>query len=194
MFKRCICIPLVLLFLYAACQQTTEQVETMGNVQGTVSRVLPGGTVVVHPAFIFIGDSLLTTTDLQGHYQVTALEIGTYELTSSALFCGDTTLSVQVLGGRTATLDFNLKPESATGKVYGEFQDGTLFQQRLEEDTSLVNWSGKKVFDASTGATLNLKTLGIDVAECMVFLGDSSLATADAWGQYWFTIPCGTFP
>ncbi|MBN1483023.1 hypothetical protein EH223_13955 [candidate division KSB1 bacterium] len=194
MLKRYIFIPFILLFLYSACRQSMEPVETKGIVQGIVSCILPDGAVAVNSAFIFMGDSLITTTDLQGHYQITALEAGTYEITGSALFCGDTTLSVQVLGGHTAILDFNLKPDSTTGRVYGEFQDGNLFLQRLQEDTSLVNWSEKQIFDAATGATLNLKTLRSEVPECTVFLGDSAIASADAWGQYWFTIPSGTYP
>ena len=194
MFKKYLAIPLVLLFIYAACRQTTEHVETKGVVQGTVSCLLPGGAVAVHPAYIFWGTTFLTTTDLDGHYRIAALENGKYDFTGSALFCGDTTLSVRVQGGRTVTLDFNLTPDSTTGRVYGEFQDGILFQQRLEEDTSLVNWSENRIFDAATGATLHYKALGYEVPDRVVLLGDSTVAYADAWGQYWFTIPCGTFP
>ncbi|MBN2001624.1 hypothetical protein JW935_29050 [candidate division KSB1 bacterium] len=194
MLKRYIFIPLVFLFFSFACKQTTEHVETKGAVQGTVSCLLPVGAVAIHPAWIFSDTTYLATTDAKGWYRITGLERGTHTFTGSALFCGDTTLSVVVQGGRTITLDFLLKPDSTTGKVYGEFQDGTLFQQRLQEDSSLANWSDKQIFDAATGATLQYKALKDTVADRAVLLGDSVLTIADAWGQYWFTIPSGTYP
>jgi hypothetical protein len=177
-----------------ACRQATEQIEMKGSVRGTVRCLREGGAEIVCLAFIFSGGSYLAATDEQGFYQIDTLTGGQHEITASALFCGDTTLSVEVKGGRTITLDFYLTPDSSTGKIFGEFEDGTLYQQRLMEDSSLANWSEQHAFDVATGATLQYKTLKIDPGDRKVFLGDTLVATADAWGQYYLTIPCGTYP
>jgi hypothetical protein len=185
----------VLLLIWMGCHHSTELIWTEGNVQGTVRRLLPGGgTSGVHPAFIFWGDSLLTTTDPQGSYRINDLKIGRYDLLGSALYCGDTTLTVQVQGDQTVTLDFNLRSDSTTGLVVGEFQDAFLFQQRLSEDTTLANWSEQQIYDAATGATLQSKTLKYLVPDRFVLLEDSAMAKADVWGQYGFFIPSGTYP
>lgn len=194
MIKKNSFVILFFLLLWISCQQTTEQVETDNTVQGTVNRFLPNGPSVVSPAFIFMGDSLLATTDTKGSYRINNLEAGNHDLTCSALFCSDTTVSVQVKGGRTVTLDFNLNPDSTTGIILGEFQDGFLFQQRLQEEPSLADWSEKKIYDAGTGATLQYKTVQVVIPECIVSLADSQVASVVAWGQYWLEIQCGTYP
>jgi hypothetical protein len=194
MFKKLLFTAILSFIVWSACHHTTEQKETQTIVRGTVSCLRPGGAVIVHPAFITSGETYLTTTNSQGVYSISGLKPGSYELTGSALFCGDTTLSVQVREGHTTTLNFILSPDSATGKIFGEFQDGTLYQQRLQEDTTLANWTEKQIFEAATGATLQFKTLNDDVPDRYVFLGDSLMATADFWGQYYIIIPCGTYP
>jgi hypothetical protein len=185
----------VLLLVWMGCRHSTELIWTEGSVQGTVRCLLPGGGAsAVHPAFIFWGDSLLATTDPHGSYLINDLEIGRYDLLGSALYCGDTTLAVQVQGGQTVTLDFNLRSDSTTGLVVGEFQDAFLFQQRLLEDSALANWSEQQICDAATGATLQSKTLEYLVPDRFVLLEDSAMATADVWGQYGCFIPSGTYP
>ncbi len=195
MFKKIIAVTSLLLFIiWAGCQHTTEQTPTEGYLQGIVKCLLPNGAAPVFRAFILWGDSLLATTDSQGSYHINNLEVGNYDLTCSALFCGDTIQSVQIQGDRTVTLDFNLRPDSSTGLVVGEFQDGFLFQQRLQEDSSLADWSEKDIYDAATGATLQFKTLGYTVPDRFVSMGDTSLTTSDYWGQYGVYIPSGTYP
>jgi hypothetical protein len=195
MFRKIMFIvSFLLLLIWAGCHHTTEQTPTEGNVQGIVTCLLPGGASPVYRAFIFWGDSLLATTDPQGSYRINDLKIGNYDLTGSALFCGDTIQSVQIQGDRTVTLDFNLRPDSSTGLVVGEFQDGFLFQQRLQEDSSLADWSEQQIYDAATGATLQYKTLQYAVPDRFVSVGDTSLTTSDYWGQYGLYMPCGTYP
>jgi hypothetical protein len=194
MLKKIIFAFLPFLFIWTACEHTTELIETQGSIRGTVWCLLPGGAVTVHPAYIFSGDTLVTTTDPQGQYRIDALEIGEYEFTCSALFCGDTILPVHVQLNRTVTLDFNLKPDSSTGLVIGEFQDGYLFAQCVQDCTELAEWSEKQIYDAATGATLQSKTLEYLVPDRFVSVGDTSLTTADYWGQYGCYIPCGTYP
>jgi uncharacterized glyoxalase superfamily protein PhnB len=166
---------------------------TPGAVQGTVRCLLKSGAVVVPSAYVFWGDSLLATTDVQGNYLIDGLTAGDYLLTCSALYCGDTTTAVSVQNGRTMTLDFNLLPDSSTGRIYGEFQDDFLFQQRLLEDTTLSGWTEKEIYDGGTGATLQTKTLEYFVPDRTVSLGDSILAYSDGWGQYFFRMPVGTY-
>jgi hypothetical protein len=195
MFKKIIVLSsFLMLFILTGCHQTTEQTPTHGSVQGTVRCVQAGGTYTVYPAFIFWGDSLLATTDLQGSYRINDLKVGGYDLLGSALYCADTTLAVQVQGDRTVTLDFDLRSDSTTGLVVGEFQDAFLFQQRLLEDTTLADWSEKQIYDAATGATLQSKTLLYFVPDRFVSLGDSAMTTSDAWGQYGLYMPWGTYP
>lgn len=194
MLKKSIFISLIFILIWSACNQTTDHVQTQGNLQGTVSCMSTDGASPVYRAFIFWGDNLLATTDEQGSYRINNLNAGIYELLGSALFCGDTTLSVQIQGGRTVTLDFTLQPDSATGIVLGEFQDGTLWEQRLQEDSTLAEWSEQQVCDAATGATLQSKTLGYLVPDRFVSLSDSSITFSDAWGQYGIFLPSGTYP
>jgi hypothetical protein len=165
--------------------------ETRGTVQGTVKSA---GIAFIHPAYLFCRDSLLATTDEQGKYTIASMNEGPAALTCSALNYRDTTVQVQVKGGQTIAADFMLTPDSTIGKVYGEFQDWNLFNDSLITNPSLANWDAKRIFDAATGATIQYKTLGYEVGERRVYLGDSLLAVSDAWGQFWFKIPCGTRP
>ena len=89
--------------------------------------------------------------------------------------------------------DGNHKIITGTGTVLGEFQDETLWNQRLQEDSTLAEWSEKQICDAATGATLQSKTLGYLVSDRVVSSQDSTLTTSDAWGQYGIIIDSGTY-
>lgn len=175
------------------CNSSTKPKETKGSIQGTVNNVLSGDVSIIHPAYIFLEDSLLATTDEYGNYSISIIEEGAYQFTCSALNYRDTTKQVQVIGGKTVTIDFYLTPDSSTGRIYGEFQDIIIFNNSLEIDSSLTDWDAKQIFEGVTGATIQRKTLLYDVPDRKVYLSDSLLAISDGFGQYWFEIQCGTY-
>ena len=189
---RCL-LPLLAVSLWIACKQTTEPKTRSGDVRGTVRSASPGDTSVIRSAFIFLEDSLLATSDPAGAYSVSSLPEGTYRLTCSAAGHRDSTMQVRVEGGNTAVLDFYLIPDFSTGRVFGEFQDQNLFNDALKTNPSMADWDSKTLYDATTSATIQVKTLKHDVPERRVTLGDSLLAAADGWGQYVFKIRTGTY-
>lgn len=182
-----------LIFALISCDDNPSEPEpTEGILNGTIQ----AGTKSIHPAYIFMNDSLVTTTDAAGNFSIGTLKVGTYELLCSALFYRDTTLQVQVSGGKDTNLEVSLTADSRTGKIFGEFQDAILFEQALANDTTgkMQHWDTEEIFVSVTGATLQTKTFGIDVGKSSVMLGDSLIAGADAFGQFWFNIPWGTYP
>ena len=191
MARRILAI-LILFLSMISCDHnnSTGPKETKGTVQGTVKSV---NDTPIHPAYLFSQDSLLANANEQGKYTITSIEEGSLTLTCSALNYRDTTVQVQVQGGQTVIVDFMMTPDSTMGKVFGEFQDMNLFADSLKTNPSLANWDAKYIFDAVTGATIQYKTLKYPVPDRKVYLGDSLLAIADAWGQYWFKIQCGTY-
>lgn len=180
-----------LVFIGLTCRQTTEPLPKygFGFIRGTIKT---GGTLL--RGFVFWNDSLLATSGSDGTFAIEKMKAGEYSLTASALNYGDTTQSVEVKSGETTDVVFELKPDSRTGKIFGEFQDAAWFRQSTLQDTTLLHWDEKQVFDGGTGATLQAKTFGPELPDRMVFLDDSLLAFADAWGQYGITMPRGTYP
>jgi hypothetical protein len=152
------------------------------------------GENFISPAYIFSRDSLVATTDKNGSFQLLSLEPGNYFFTCSAINFRDTTMQVNVIGSQTTNLVFELMPDSSTGRVYGEFQDGTFFQEMLQKNPELTSWSEKELFEGVTGATLQSKTLKRELPYRNVFLGDSLLAVSDDFGQFWFEVQSGTYP
>lgn len=172
----------------------TEPKPAIGTIKGTVKIISSGNPGIIYPAYIFFEENLLATTDAQGNYLISPIDEGSYQLTCSALNYRDSTEQVNVLGGKTTAHDFYLTPDASTGRVYGEFQDVTLYNQRLQTDPSMAGWDAKKIYDAATGATVQAKTFGYEIPARKVFLGDSPLDSTDVWGQYSFRIQCGTYP
>jgi len=193
MYKKILYLLLFTLIIGTGCiRQTTEPdpPPSHGALQGTVT----SDGNVVHPSYIFMGDSLIAESGLDGAYQIDALTSGTIQITCSALSFADTTVGVTIQGDETTLLDFDLTPDSTKGFLIGEFQDDSLFQQRLLEDPSLTDWTDKEICDAFTGATIQYKTLKPFIPYSYVYLGDDSLIRADNWGQYAIQIQCGTYP
>lgn len=189
-------IPVIIMltiFLVLRCEKTVEPVETSGDIAGIV-RSRAADAAAIYPAFIFAGDSLITSTTKNGEFTLSSLHEGYYEYTCSALSFRDTTLQVHVIGGKTTTVVFAMTPDSSTGRVYAEFQDNTLFQEALMTDSSLAEWSEKELFDGVTGATLQSKTLRMQLPDRKIFLADSLIAISDDFGQCWFELQCGTYP
>ncbi len=78
-------------------------------------------------------------------------------------------------------------------KVYGEFQDQEMYNASLEGNPAMKDWTDKQLFDGLSGATMQLKTFGIDLPPCMVLLGDEILGYADGFGQFWISLAPGTY-
>jgi len=182
---------ILLIFLAIQCDKATNPTETKGTISGIVSDA--NGTAI-YPAYIFTADTLLTTGDESGKYTIPALEAGSYLIIFSALNYRDTTLQIQVTGGKTTTQNFNLTADATTARVLGEFQDLVIFNDSLITRPDLKDWEAKRIFEEVTGATLQAKTLGYDIPPCQLFLGDSLLTISDPFGQFWFKIQCGTYP
>jgi hypothetical protein len=190
--RRCL-PPLLAVCLWIACKQTTEPKTGPGSLRGTVRSAATGEVSAIRSAFVFWGDSLLATSDAAGVYLIASLREGAYLLRCSAAGHRDTTAQVMIAGGKTTVQDFSLVPDFSFGKVFGEFEDGDLFNDSLKTNPSMADWDAKTVFDAATGATIQFKTFQNMVPERRVVLGDSLLVTADAWGQYYFKIRTGTY-
>jgi hypothetical protein len=173
-------------------KDSTGPKKTKGTIQGTAKSNV-SGSPAVHPAYVFIADSLVATTDATGGFIIADLEEGAYTLTCSALGFQDLTEQVQVQGGKTAFHDFILQPDTHTGRVTGEFQDLVIFNDSLQTHPEMANWSDQAICDGVTGATMQIKTLHYDVPPRQIFLGDSMLIESDGWGQYSFKIQVGTY-
>ena len=140
------------------CDKPTEPKPTIGQVAGLVTSRL-STDVKIHPAYIFMADSLVATTDANGEFTLADLDAGRYDFKCSALNYRDSSAMVIVTGGKTSQLLFALPPDSSVGRVYVEFQDNTLFQQALQDNPDMAGWNAEELFDGVTGATLQSKTL-----------------------------------
>ena len=176
------------------CENSPEPKKTKGSISGIVRSKNSGSALVNHRAYIFLQDSLIATSDVDGSYAISTVEEGSYLLTCSSLGYRDTTEAVQARGGKSATHDFYLIPDSSTGRVYGEFQDMGIFSDSLLSKPYLKDWDAKQIYDGVTGATIQSRTLMYHVPPREVFLGDSLVAISDDWGQFWLEIQCGTYP
>ncbi len=190
-FKAVIVLIVFAVFSHMNC--TKESGETEGDLKGVVKELKQNSEAAIHPAYIIYGDTLLATTNESGEYLISSLGEDTYTLICSALNFRDTIEQVKVVGGETVTNNFLLQPDYTTGRLVGEFQDMLIFNDSLETNPGLAEWDGKQIFDASTGATIQMKWLNYPVGNREVYLGDDLLGISDAWGQYGFNIQCGTY-
>jgi len=83
---------------------------------------------------------------------------------------------------------------SETGRIYGEFQDLLLLQQKISENNEIANWTEKQILDGVTGATIQEDNSNTDFQQAQLFIGDSLMKYADVYGQYWIKIQCGIYP
>ena len=163
-FKATIILAAITFFSHEQC--TKESKETKGDIKGVVKAI----------------------------NQNSSHEEGTYELICSALNFRDTIEYVKVVGGETVRHDFSLQPDSTMGRIVGEFQDLFIFKDSLQNNPGLADWDEKQIFDAATGATIQMKWLQDPVGDREVYLGDYLLGKSDAFGQYGFILQCGTYP
>jgi hypothetical protein len=186
-------IVLILFAVFSQLNCTKESKETEGDIRGVVKELEQDSEAIIHPAYIIFEDTLLGTTNESGEYLISSLKEGTYTLICSALNFRDTIEEVKVVGGGTVTHNFSLQPDNTTGIVIGEFQDLLIFNDSLGTNPGLAELDAKQIFDAATGATIQMKWLNYQVGDREVFLGDDLLDISDAWGQYGFYIQCGTY-
>jgi len=182
-----------IIFAYLSCDNTTEPKETHGKITGSVQDISQNDSPI-YQAYLFWNDSLLTITNENGEFTIPKLEEGSYQIVCSALNFRDTTEQITIKAGKTTSHIFYLTPNLVSGRVWGEFEDMTLYSEILATDTSKLGWSEQEVYQGGTGATLQSKTLGYEVPDRKVWLGDSLLALADNWGQYSFRLQHGTYP
>ncbi len=191
-FSRILFISILFITAWICCDSSTEPESTAGDILGAVQNV--ANKQAIHPAYMFMQDSLVCTTTENGDFALSQLERGNYTLTCSALGFLDTTVNVNVPGGDPLSLLIFLTPDSQTGRVYAEFQEGVLFQNQLAQDSTLSQWNEQEMWQGVTGATLQSKTLRRDLPPRQVFLGDSLVALTDDFGQCWFELQRGTYP
>jgi protocatechuate 3,4-dioxygenase beta subunit len=88
-----------------------------GTIQGTVkdtnNQPIQGATVSVE------GTSLQATTNSQGYYQITDVPAGNKTVTASKSGYNSQSKTVNVVAGQTVTVDFQLQPVTATGRISG---------------------------------------------------------------------------
>jgi len=180
---------LVTLLIYSSCGKENPA-ETV--LQGTVRNILDDETI--HPAFLILGDELLTITDENGTFEIATLEPGIYTLVCSAVHYGDNTMQVEVEEGNTVVCNFLLSPDNSKGRVYGELHDQTLYNENLIVNPSMADWNGKELFDGVSGATIQTMTFGYDLPAAEIYVGDSLYSVTDGFGQYWFDMQSGTYP
>ena len=184
-------VTLLLILPAFHCDNSTNPTESRGTITGFVSG---SEGSPVYPAYIFAADSLVATTNESGKYRIASVDPGRCFLTCSALNFRDTTVQLQVSGGKTTTRNFNLTADTTTARVLGEFQDFVLFTEAVENNPAVKNMGAKQIFEEVTGATMQAQTLGYEIPPCQVIFSDSLLTISDPFGQFWFEIQCGTYP
>ncbi|MBN1999973.1 carboxypeptidase regulatory-like domain-containing protein [candidate division KSB1 bacterium] len=146
----------------------------------------------IHPAFIFLNDSLLAETGSTGQFSVETLTGSQILLICSALGYADETAQISIQSGKQASVDFVLSADTTKGRVYGEFQDLVWFKNALLENPDLKDWDEKQMWQAVTGATMQSMTMG-ELPPRQVYIGDEHIRIADDFGQFWVEVQCGTY-
>jgi len=103
-------------------------------------------------------------------------------------------LNIEVKVGAVTVHDFFLTPDDPRGRVYGELHDQALYEAQLSKNPSMADWNGKELFDGVSGATIQTMTFVYDLPSGEIYMGDSLIAMADGFGQYWVDLQAGTYP
>lgn len=185
---RQICILIILIaIIYCDNPVSTEKLD--GVFSGEIKSSTTGNPI--YPVYCFEGDSLLSTVDHNNHYSI-ELNYGEHEIVFSALGFLDKVESVKINGD--IRKEIKLTENSETGRIYGEFQNFILLQQKISENNDIKNWTEKQILDGVTGATIQVDNSNPDFQQAQLFIGDSLMGYADVYGQYWLKIQCGTYP
>jgi hypothetical protein len=172
-----------------SCENKVSPEKSKGLFSGEIYSADTGEPV--YPVYVFEDDSLLSTVYQNHHYSI-ELNQGYHEILFSAVGYLDTLISVDINGH--LMIEIKLTGNAETGKVYGEFQDLLLWQQRMAEDKDMENWTEQQIRDGVTGATIQEKNSNQEFQQAQIFIGDSLLGYADVFGQYWLKIQFGTYP
>ena len=145
----------------------------------------------VQRAFLLRGEEFLGISDESGSFPALHPEPGTISLRCSALGFSDHDQEVKVNERGITNAAFGLNADDQTGRVYGELHDLDLFRDQLAGKPEMAQWTGRELFDGVTGATL---FYDYDQPPATIHLGDSLMAYADGYGQFWFEVQAGTYP
>ena len=164
-----------------------------GQLEGTVTSAADHAKTLF-PAFIFLNDSLIATTDASGSFSISALPSGIQSLICSALWYMDATHEVIIQAGETSVFDFSLTSDSSTAKFYAEVHDQTHYDSTLAENPDMEYWNEQEAFEGVTGATIQVLTFPEPLPRREIFLADSALKVTDDYGQVWVRLQQGTYP
>lgn len=128
-------LPACLLLLLALCAPAAAQVTASASVEGTVKdikeAVVAGASVTVTNAAT--GLARTAATGEEGTYRIDLLPAGLYDLKVTAPGFGDVSASkVELLVGKTTTLDFTLSPGSRAETVTVTSEAPLLDQQKTD--------------------------------------------------------------
>ena len=129
------------LLALALCAPVAAQVTASASVEGTIKdikeAVVAGATVTVTNAAT--GLSRTATTGEEGAYRIDLLPAGLYDVKVSATGFGDVSASkVELLVGKTTTLDFTLSPGSRAETVTVTSEAPLLDQQKTDVSLNIT--------------------------------------------------------
>ena len=157
-----------------------------GTFTGTISNITDNVTV-----YIIMNDSLISSSNQSNNFSVD-LAYGEHELIFSAIGYLNENVTVDINGDKK--MNIQLTENSATGRIYGEFQDKTVLEQKISQNSEIANWTEKQICDGVTGATIMEDNYDEEFQQPQLFIGDSLIKYADVYGQYWIEVQCGTYP
>jgi hypothetical protein len=183
------------IFIFASflicCKDKENPVLTAANLH--ISIRSKAGNNPIGKAFIFLNDSLYGETDSKGLFALDSISPRSYSLTCSVINFRDTTLQIVIATGKATQLYFSLSADTSYGKVFGEFQDIAIFRQKAVNRPELNTWDEQEVYDGITGATIYKIGYPDPIPARTVSLEDSVITVADAFGQYYMKMQCGTY-
>lgn len=129
------------LLLLCLCAPTPAQVTASASVEGTVKdikeAVVPGASVTV--TNVATGLARTAATGGEGTYKIDLLPAGLYDIKVNATGFGDVTANkVELLVGKTTTLDFTLSPGTRSETVTVTSEAPLLDQQKTDISVNIT--------------------------------------------------------
>lgn len=182
-------IILVSVQVLIGCEEETV-VTTETALKGTVKNIQDE---FIYPAYLILDDTLLTTTDVNGEFEILSLESGSYSLLFSSINYADKNITIDVEEGQITNTDIILTEDESVGWLVGEFQDKSLYEENVTLNPLKKDWSAREIMDGVSGATIQTWKLA-GVPESEIYLGDNFIHTVDEYGQFGVEIQSGTYP